>query len=95
MIPVNISLTPVQVRLVNRLTKQLGFANRSEFFRALVRWITTKPIVKEEVKVWPFVSPPVKSRKQVLNAFKKTGRYSKSFLQDLAEGLQNSNYFSK
>lgn len=34
---VNINLTPEQARLVNKTAKERGFANRSEFFRALIR----------------------------------------------------------
>lgn len=34
---VNISLTAEQAKLVNKTSKERGFANRSEFFRALIR----------------------------------------------------------
>ncbi len=34
---INISLTEEQYEKVNKLTDKLGFANRSEFFRALLR----------------------------------------------------------
>lgn len=77
------------------MTKQLGFASRSEFFRALIRWVTSKPLAKEEVRVWPFIAPSVRSKKEILTAFKRADKYSKAFLKDLAEGLENSDYFSE
>lgn len=42
-----------------------------------------------------FALPPEKSSKKVMVEFKKTGAYSKAFLEDLATGLNNSSYFSK
>lgn len=92
---VNISLTSAQVKLVDSLTDKLGFASRSEFFRALLRRIIAEPVLKKEIQSWPFVSPPIKSSKEIVTAFKKTGKYSEAFLKDLTEGLQNSSYFSE
>lgn len=42
-----------------------------------------------------FASPPEKSAKKIIDEFKKTGLYSKAFLEDLASGLNNSSYFAK
>lgn len=38
-------------------------------------------------------SPDIKSAKKVLESFKETGRYSQAFLNDLEEGLRDSDYF--
>jgi hypothetical protein len=38
--------------------------------------------------------PPVRSRKQVLKEFKKTGKYTAQFLKHLSKGLKRSNYFT-
>lgn len=42
-----------------------------------------------------FVSPPIRSAKQVMKEFKKTGLYNKSFIKDLENGLKRSSYFVK
>jgi metal-responsive CopG/Arc/MetJ family transcriptional regulator len=92
---VNISLTHDQIELVDKLTKQYGFANRSEFFRAIIRKVTADSQVQEQITSWPFSSPSTKSSSKIVSAFEKTNRYSNNFLADLAEGLENSDYFSK
>ncbi|OGY16286.1 MAG: hypothetical protein A2785_01705 [Candidatus Chisholmbacteria bacterium RIFCSPHIGHO2_01_FULL_49_18] len=48
---INISVTDDQRKLVDRLVTKLGFANRSEFFRTLLRRITTNPELVEEPKL--------------------------------------------
>lgn len=95
MTTVNISLTVEQVKLANKLTKKLGFANRSEFFRAILRRLMSQPDSLEEIRTWPFSSPSTKSKKEILGKFKKTGKYSPEFLKDLAEGLETSDYFTE
>ena len=89
----NISLTKQQVNWINRAVKKWGFANRSEFFRTLIRWLSQRPEVIGAVSTWPFLPPATRSKKEVLAAFKKSGRYSKEFLNDLKEGLETSDYF--
>jgi len=68
---VNISLTSSQLSFVNQVVKRLGFANRSEFFRTLIRWISQQPRVLQEISTWPFQSPITRNRKKVIAAFKK------------------------
>jgi len=48
---INISVTDDQRKLVDRLVTKLGFANRSEFFRTLLRRITTNPELVEEPRL--------------------------------------------
>lgn len=95
MTTVNVSLTDEQAKLVDRLTSHYGFANRSEFFRAVLRRISADANQTQEIASWPFVAPQTKSRQQILDGFAKTKTYSKEFLTDLKEGLENSEYFTK
>ncbi len=90
---VNISLTEQQTKDVDNIVNQLGFANRSEFFRTLIRIFLKKPAVITE-EDYLMQSPDTRSAKKVLNSFKKTGKYSKDFLTDLADGLVDSDYFT-
>jgi len=41
-----------------------------------------------------FEEPPVTSRKEVLKAFKGTGKYNAAFLKSLEAGLSESSYFT-
>jgi len=63
MTTLNISLTDEQARMVGELTIQHGFANRSEFFRAVPRHVSAQPKVALEATVWPFTAPTTKSKK--------------------------------
>ena len=81
---VNISLTQEQYRRVNSLTKKMGFASRSEFFRTLLR--NSNNLVFEQ--------PPVKDVKKIVSAFKASGQYNEKFLLSLERGLKESRYFS-
>ncbi len=42
-----------------------------------------------------FTPPPIRSRKQVISAFRKTEKYSSAFLKSFEKGLQHSSYFTK
>lgn len=92
---VNISLPQKQVNLVDQLVATYGFANRSEFIRALLRFVSRQPETIEKATVFPFVSPSSRSAKKILSAFRKTEKYSPAFLKDLKEGLESSSYFNK
>ncbi len=89
---VNISLTENQSKIVDQAVDRLGFANRSEFFRSLLRFFIRKPEIVQEID-FPMKSPNTKSARKVLESFKQTGKYSDEFLQDLEEGLRDSRYF--
>ena len=39
------------------------------------------------------LTPPEKSRKNVVRAFKETGEYTKEFIASLSKGLNRSSYF--
>jgi len=40
-----------------------------------------------------FASPPTKSRKKIIGAFRNTKRYNGAFLASLERGLRRSSYF--
>ncbi len=42
-----------------------------------------------------FEEPPVRDAGEIITAFKKTGRYSKAFLQSLSRGLKESPFLKK
>ena len=92
---VNISLTGDQLKNVDSLTIEHGFANRSEFFRSLLRFVIRKPEVISIADDVSFSPPDTKSRSKILNDFKVTKKYSPAFLKDLKKGLVESNYFTK
>ncbi|MFH1712644.1 MAG: ribbon-helix-helix domain-containing protein [Candidatus Jacksonbacteria bacterium] len=87
----NISVTKNQFNLVNQLMAEWGFANRSEFFRALLR-----ALVKPEIFSTPihFQAPPIRSAGKVMDGFRKTGKYNQKFLDSLEKGLTKSAYFN-
>ncbi len=41
-----------------------------------------------------FFPPPIRNRGQIINTFKKTGKYNQSFLRSLNRGLKRSDYFT-
>lgn len=91
---INISLPEEQVGLIDRMVSTYGFANRSEFIRAILRFLFHKEEILEKVAVFPFVSPKEKSIKKILTGFRKTKKYSPGFLKELKEGLEESDYFT-
>lgn len=91
----NISVTPAQTQLVDNLTQSFDFANRSEFFRALLRFVEWKPEVLKQSGEMFFRSPDTKSTKKVVDSMRATGQYSKEFLMSLKKGLLKSGYFTK
>jgi len=95
MATINISLPKEQVNLVDKLTNAYGFTSRSEFIRSLFRFIAYRPTLLRESTVFPFVSPKEKSVNKIIDGFKKTEKYSPSFIKDLKKGLEMSDYFKK
>tara|TARA_Y100000310_G_C20615918_1_gene780616 strand:+ start:28 stop:306 length:279 start_codon:yes stop_codon:yes gene_type:complete len=87
----NISITNEQYSSVNKLMKKWGFANRSEFFRSLLRNLIKPFAMTPAIK---FQKPLTKNPKTIINAFQKTGQYSEKFLSSLKKGLQESRYFN-
>jgi hypothetical protein len=92
---INISLPRSLVNQLDQTAKKFDFSNRSEFVRALLRRVFADKSLLTETSVFPFSPPATRSRAKLMTAFKKTGRYSKKFLADLAEGLKTSGYFQE
>jgi Arc/MetJ-type ribon-helix-helix transcriptional regulator len=90
---INISLTEDQVKLVNTLTKDYQFANRSEFFRAILRLVFCRPEIITESNELILEPPATRSRGEILSSMKATGKYSSEFLRSLSQGLKESKYF--
>ena len=91
---VNISLPKEQVSIIDKFVVSFGFANRSEFIRSIIRLVVFKPDLVEKAATFPFTAPKERSTKKILTTFAKSGRYSKEFLKDLKEGLDQSDYFN-
>ncbi len=91
---VNISLPEKQANFIDMLVVKYGFANRSEFIRSIIRLVVYKPNLVEDAATFPFMIPKEKSTKKIMASFSKDNRYSKEFLKDLKEGLNQSDYFS-
>ena len=87
----NISLTKEQCTIINDLVDKWGFANRSEFFRALIRALIQPSELSQPLK---FQQPPVKNSKKIMQAFKDSQIYNKKFLTSLEKGLSRSTYFN-
>lgn len=92
---INISLPAEQASSVDVLIEKYGFANRSEFFRSLLRLVIHNETIALQASIFPFIEPKSKSASEVVSAFVKTGGYSKEFLNDLKEGLSQSTFFTK
>ena len=90
---VNISLPSQQVNIIDAFVQKYGFANRSELFRSLLRLVISKPDLIDHAATFPFISPKEQSAKKILSDFRKSKKYSKTFLKDLKEGLESSDYF--
>jgi metal-responsive CopG/Arc/MetJ family transcriptional regulator len=91
----NISIPQQQSALVDSLIAKYGFANRSEFFRSLLRLVIHNETIIEQASTFPFIEPKSMLASEVVSVFTKTGSYSKEFLHDLEEGLSQSKSFSK
>ncbi len=91
----NINLTKEQATLVDRTATRQGFANRSEFVRALLRYVfKAKPEILTQLDTALFELPPIKDAKQIIRGFEATGKYNKQFLRSLEQGLKESDYFN-
>ncbi len=90
----NISLPLDHVRAIDSFIDRYGFANRSDFFRSLIRLVTHQPTLLQDAATFPFTTAKRSSKAEILNGFIKTKKYSSSFLKDLETGLNESAYFS-
>jgi len=91
---INISLPSEQVVLIDSLVLQYGFANRSELVRSVFRLLRHEPAMLTQASTFPLLPPASKNGKEVLESFRESGKYSKAFMKDLEEGINDSGYFS-
>ncbi|MBI4054386.1 MAG: hypothetical protein HY397_03605 [Candidatus Doudnabacteria bacterium] len=93
---INVNLTKEQAKIVNEATKKYGFANRSEFFRSLLRYIFMySPSILKKLDSFVFEEPPTKDANKIIAELEASGRHSEDFIKSLAAGLRKSNYFKK
>jgi hypothetical protein len=93
MTTVNISITNNQSKAIDAFTKKYDFENRSEFFRTFIRYLIINPHIIEQAVEYPFEEPFTRSRSKMYQSVAKTGKYSKEFLKDLKDGLEDSKDF--
>lgn len=62
---VNISLTDEQAKMIDKTTKTYGFANRSEFVRAVLRLIKTDKSLLEKAATTPFETAKILSLEEI------------------------------
>lgn len=94
MATVNLSITDDQLNWMDSTFQNLGFANRSEFIRSILRFISQREDLLNMTSTFPFQPPPTNNSAEILADFKASGKYSKAFLNDLAKGMKQSTYFS-
>jgi len=93
---INVNLTREQAKVVDETTKKYGFANRSEFFRSLLRYIFMySPGLLKKLDTIVFEEPPIKDTNKIITELENTGRYSKDFIKSVTAGLKKSEYFNK
>ncbi len=90
----NISLPADQITFIDNLVVDLGYANRSELMRSILRFIKREPKVLAQAEVFPMKPPSTRSRSKILADFNATGLYNKGFMRDLEDGLKRSDYFT-
>lgn len=90
----NISLPADQITFIDNLVVDLGYANRSELIRSIVRFIKREPKLLDQAEVFPMKPPSIRSRSKIIADFNSTGLYDKGFMKDLEDGLKRSNYFT-
>ncbi len=93
---INVNLTTEQANLVDRAAEQSGFANRSEFFRAVLRYVFIHaPGILSNLDSVNFEQPPTRDPEYIISELKKSGRYNQKFIESVSRGLRKSTYFKK
>lgn len=83
---VTISLPGQVAKQVDAEAKKQGFATRSEFIRSLIRrYFGSRELTFEE-----FIPRPLD---EIKDAFEKTGKYNKKFINSLIRGLKESSLY--
>lgn len=87
MATVNISLPSRMAKQIDQLTRQKGYSSRSELVRDLLREKLTQGVADFKV----FEKRPLS---EVRKELKKTGKYSKQFIDSVVSGLQHSSLYA-
>ena len=91
---ININVTSQQAKLIDKAAQQRGFANRSEFFRSLLRYVLFySPQILKNLDAAAFEQPPSKNTSYIISELAKTGKYNKKFIESVESGLKKSEYF--
>jgi len=93
---INVNITTEQARKIEKIAKEYGFANRSEFFRAILRYVFSRsPDVIDKLDTFVFEEPYTRSRAAIVAGLRKTGKYNEKFIRSVSRGLAKSKYFSR
>lgn len=93
---ININLTAQQAKLVDKNASDFGFANRSEFIRAILRYVFLhSPQILDRLDAVAFEAPPVRDAEYISREFRKSGKYNQAFIASVTKGLKKSKYFRK
>ena len=86
---INISVTEEQKNFVDQLVNKLGFANRSELFRTMIRMVKANPKIVEEPKVVQLSPSAIKRYNKILDDIEsgKETLYEARDVKDLLDQL--------
>lgn len=89
---INISVTDDQRKFVDELVNTLGFANRSELIRTLIRKVKAIPAILEEPKAVRLSPKAIKRYNQMLDDIEsgKEQLYTANSVADLTDQLYGS-----
>lgn len=91
----NISVTDDQAKLIDDWVFLHDYANRSEFFRSIIRFIAQKPVVLKEVssdiELEEFVKRPLS---EIRKGLKATGKYPKKEIDSIISGLKRTSIYA-
>lgn len=88
---VNISLPKSLATKIDTIVRREGYASRSEFIRALIRFYLLLER-KEEIELMPFKKIPLKTMEKEMM---KTGQYNSKFVKSVIKGLLRSSVYAK
>lgn len=93
---ININVTAEQAKQIDKTAEERGFANRSEFFRSLLRYVFLySPQLLNKLDTITFEEPPSKDAGHIITELEKAGKYNKKFIESVTMGLKKSSYFKK
>ncbi len=88
---VNISLPEKLAKKIDSVVTREGYASRSEFIRALVRFYLLAER-EEEIKLLPFKKIPLKT---IETEMRKSGKYNNKFIKSVVRGLSRSSLYDQ